>query len=67
MSMPRKGAKVYVSGREAHRRLLADYVDGAWKDKDVEVDWEWSGPGTYRIHEHVDAGLPCVSLKWEGV
>lgn len=62
-----KDTKVYVSDRETHDRLLKDYVDSVWKDCDVEVDWEWSGPGMYRIHEHAGAGLPCVSLKWEGV
>lgn len=62
-----KDVKVYVSDRETHDRLLKDYVDSVWKGRDVEIDWEWSGPGMYRIHEHTGAGLPCVSLKWEGV
>ena len=62
-----KNLKVHISDRETHDRLLKDYVDSVWKDRDVEIDWEWSGPGMYRIHEHTGAGLPCVSLKWEGV
>lgn len=63
----RKDTKVYVSDKAAHDALLKGYVDEVWASKDVEVDWEWSGPGVYRIHEHVDGGVPCVSLKWEGV
>lgn len=62
-----KDEKVYISDQEMHDRLLKNYVDIVWKNQDVEVDWEWSGPGMYRIHEHTGAGLPCVSLKWEGV
>lgn len=62
-----KDEKVCISDREMHDRLLKNYVDIVWKNQDVEVDWEWSGPGMYRIHEHTGAGLPCVSLKWEGV
>ena len=62
-----KDEKVYISDREMHDRLLKNYVDIVWKNQDVEVDWEWSGPGMYRIHEHTDAGLPCISLKWESL
>lgn len=62
-----KDAKVYVSDKAMHDRLLKEYVDGAWKGREVDVDWEWSGPGMYSIHEHEGSGLPCVSLKWEGV
>lgn len=62
-----KDEKVYISDQEMHDRLLKDYVDIVWKNQDVEVDWEWSGPGMYRIHEHTGTGLPFVSLKWEGV
>lgn len=58
-------SRVRISDRKAHDRMLKDYVDERWKGVDVEVDWEWSGPGVYRIHEHVGTGLPCVSLKWE--
>lgn len=74
--IPSKDAKIYIPDRETHDRLLKDYVDNTWKDKDVEVDWEWSGPGLYRIHEHAGTRmlhvntrtfLPCVSFKWEGV
>lgn len=60
-----KDEKVYISDQEMHDRLLLDYVDNVWKNKDVKVDFEWSGPGMYRIHEHMEAGLPCISLKWE--
>lgn len=66
MAMP-KDSKVYLSDKEAHDRTLHEYVKEHWKDRDVLVDWEWSGPGMYRIHEHVGAGLPCISLKWEGI
>ena len=62
-----KDAQVYVSDRKAHYALLKRYLEENWACKDVEVDWEWSGPGMYRIHEHTGAELPCVSLKWEGV
>lgn len=62
-----KNSKVHISDQKIHDRMLRDYVDEHWKDVDVKVDWEWSGPGMYRIHEHVGAGLPCISLKWEGV
>lgn len=60
-------AKVHISDKKTHDELLKEYVETVWEDKDVQVDWEWSGPGMYRIHEHLGAGLPCVSLKWEGV
>lgn len=62
-----KDEKVYISSQKMHDIILKDYVDNTWKGKDVKVDWEWSGPGVYRIHEHTGAGLPCISLKWEGV
>jgi len=64
-----KDAKIYISDQEIHDQLLRNYIDSAWEGKDVEVDWEWSGPGTYRIHEHntEGTGLPCISLKWEGI
>lgn len=63
---------VHITDKKVHERILKDYVDEHWKDRDVQVDWEWSGPGMYRIHEHMvngpmGNGLPCVSLKWEGV
>lgn len=61
-----KDEKVYISSQKMHDIILRDYVDDNWRE-DVEVDWEWSGPGFYRIHEHTGAGLPCISLKWEGV
>lgn len=64
---PPKDSKVYVSDRKTHDELLKRHVEEHWKDRDVQVDWEWSGPGRYRIHEHVGAGLPCISLKWEGI
>lgn len=64
---PPRGSKVYLSDRKAHDLTLRAYVEERWKGRDVLVDWEWSGPGYYRIHEHVGAGLPCISLKWEGI
>lgn len=63
----RKDRKVYVSDQKTHDELLKRYVEKNWMNKDVQVDWEWSGPGMYRIHEHVGAGLPTISLKWEDV
>ena len=67
MSLPLlKDETIYIASRKTHDILLKDYVDSVWKDKDVKVDWEWSGAGVYRIHEHTEAGLPCISLKWEG-
>ena len=62
-----KNSLVHIVDQKVHARMLKDYVDEHWKDKDVQVDWEWSGPGMYRIHEHAGDGLPCISLKWEGV
>jgi len=62
-----KTESVYIDDQETHDKLLKEYVDSTWKGKDVEVDWEWSGSGVYRIHEHTGDGLPYVSLKWEGV
>ena len=66
MSISKKST-VHIVDKKVHERMLRDYVEEHWKDKDVQVDWEWSGPGMYRIHEHTGAGLPTVSLKWEGV
>lgn len=63
--MASKDSTVCLADRQAHDLALREYVEGRWAGKDVSVDWEWSGPGHYRIHEHVGAGLPSVSLKWE--
>ena len=67
MTMLSKNEKVYISDRKMHDMLLKSYIDDAWSNRDVEVDWEWSGPGMYSIHEIAEACLPRISLKWRGV
>lgn len=59
--------KVYVSTLELHNQLLKEYVDNEWANTEVDVDWEWSGPGYYRIHIHEVDGCVSVSFKWEGL
>lgn len=60
--------KIFLTDKKLHHLLLQEYVDTVYKNIDVEVDWEYSGIGLYRIHvHHPKGGLPCVSLKWEGM
>lgn len=59
--------EVYVPDKKTHDELLKQYVDENWANTEVDVDWEWSGPGSYRIHVHEVDGCVSVSFKWEGL
>jgi len=58
--------KIYITDARLHHLLLKEFVDTEFAGKDVEVDWEYSGIGLYRIHVH-KGDTPTVSLKWEGL
>lgn len=60
---------IYCDSQEDHERELREWVGRVFGDKDVEVDWEYSGAGKYRFQVWSDRpeGLPLVALKWEGV
>lgn len=59
---------VYCSTQKDHDDELKQLIEKFYHDKDVEVDWEWSGAGMYRLQAWFNRpeGLPLVSLKWEG-
>ena len=59
---------VYCSTQKDHDDELKRLIEKFYHDKDIEVNWEWSGAGMYRLQAWFNRpeGLPLVSLKWEG-
>lgn len=58
---------VYVGDKKTHDSLFRAYIEEKYANKDIYVDWEWSGPGRYRIHVHEVNGRVSISFKWEGI
>lgn len=60
---------VYCATEQDHKKALMEGLKREFGGKEVQMDFEYSGSGVYRLQAWLDRpeGIPLVSLKWESV